>query len=129
MTRPDPRLAMDRIRSRPPPGDDYPVELAPAGPEDRGQVGRVRIRTENGAGPQLRDVWWLRCPWCREMIELAAERIFMDAGVLRVIDPVMCLHCEAIYTIGAGRARRLECAGRPGVTSDPTTASVGKEGT
>ena len=126
MTRRNQRLAMERIYSRAPEGDEYPIEFAPAGPEDRGQIGRVRLRVQNGSGPQLHDLWWLRCPWCREMIELPRERINVEGGFLRIDGTVHCSHCESAYEIAAGVARRIpdvEGAGQVGVTSKPIGAS------
>ena len=130
MTRRDHTRAMDRIYSRAPQGDEYPIEFAPVGPEDRGQIGRVRIRAQsgaqNGASPMLRDLWWLRCPWCREMIELPRERLHLDAGLVRIDGTIVCQHCETAYGVVAGLAVRVqdvEGAGRVDVTSEPTGTS------
>lgn len=128
MTRPDPRISMDRIRSRAPVGDEYPVEFVPAGPEDRGQLGRVWIRKQNGSTPALRDVWWHRCPWCREMVELPRERLYVDAGRIRIEGTIICQHCETAYSVAEGVARRLpdvEGAGHSAVTSEAFNASRG----
>jgi uncharacterized protein YbaR (Trm112 family) len=121
---------MDRIYSRAPGGDEYPVEFAPTGPEDRGQFGRMRIRKQgngtNGAPPQLRDTWWHRCPWCREMIEIPHERLYVDAGRIRIDGTIICGHCEIVYLIDDGVARRLldvEGAGHSAVTSEALAAS------
>lgn len=122
MTRRNQRVVMDRIYSRAPAGDEYPIELAPVGPEDRGQVGRVRIRIENGSMPALRDLYWLRCPWCREMIEFPPERLNVEAGLVRIDGTIVCGHCEAAYVVDAGRARRVpdvEGAGHSTLTSEP----------
>ncbi len=126
MTRPNQRIAMDRIRSRAPGGDEHPIEFTPAGPEDRGHLGRVHIRMRNGSTPALRDVWWLRCPWCREMVELSHERLYVEAGRVRIEGAVLCAHCETVYSVADGVARRLpdvEGAGRSAVTSEPLAAS------
>ena len=127
MTRRNQRRVMDRIYSRAPDGDEYPIEFVPAGPEDRGQLGRVRIRAQqkngtNGALPALRDLWWLRCPWCREMIEIPIARLYVDAGRIRIDGTIVCDHCETAYVVDVGLARRVpgvEGAGRSAVTSDP----------
>ena len=123
---------MDRIYSRAPAGDEYPIEFAPTGPEDRGQIGRVRIRAQqngtNGKGPAVRDLWWLRCPWCREMVEIPIARLHVASGRIRIDGTVVCGHCEATYVVDAGRARRVldvEGAGPPAVTSEPANTSMG----
>lgn len=125
LTRRNHRRAMEQIRSRAPGGDEYPIVFAPTGPEDRGQLGRVRIRTQNGS-KSVRDVWWLRCPWCREMVEFPAKRLHVDGGVVHIDGTVVCTHCETIYTIDEGRALRVrgvEGAGPEDVTSEPTTTA------
>ena len=131
MTRPNQRLAMDRIYSRAPAGDEYPVEFAPAGPTDRGHLGRVRKRIQNGATPALRDLWWLRCPWCREMVELPHSRLHVEAGRVRIDGTIVCGHCEAAYVVAGGVARRVpdvEGAGHSAVTSDLLDASRRNDG-
>ncbi len=116
-------LSMERIYSRAPNGDEYSIELMPVGPEDRGQIGRVRIRAQNGS-TEMRDLWWLRCPWCRELVEISLERLNVDAGVVRIDGTIICPHCEAVYEVNAGRARRLHAgAGCEVVTSEPIVAS------
>lgn len=127
MTRPNQRRVMDRIYSRAPTGDEYPIEFMPAGPTDRGHVGRVLIRARNGSTPSLRDLWWLRCPWCREMVEVPRERLSVEAGKVRIDGTIVCGHCEAVYVVDAGRAKRVpgvEGAGHSAVTSDPLGAST-----
>ncbi len=131
MTRPNQRIALDRIRSRAPAGDEHAIEFAPAGPEDRGQLGRVRIRDRNGSTPALRDVWWLRCPWCREMVELPRQRLNVEACKVRIDGTIVCGHCEAAYVVADGRARRVpgvEGAGHSAVTSEPLSASTRGDG-
>ena len=125
MTRRNPRRVMDQIYSRAPDGDEYPIEFTPAGPEDRGHVGRVRIRAQNGVSPKLRDIWWLRCPWCREMVELPLKRLYADAGRIRIEGTIVCGHCETAYLVVDGKARRcsVERKGRADVTSKPLGAS------
>ncbi len=121
---------MARIYSRAPDGDEYPIEFAPTGPEDRGQIGRVRIRAQNGTAPTLRDLWWLRCPWCREMVEIPRERLYVETGAIRIDGTIICGHCESAYVVTAGRARRvldIEGAGPSAVTSKPVNASKGDE--
>ena len=95
---------MDRIYSRAPDGNEYPIKFAPQGPEDRGQLGHLLIRDQpngtNGATtPTLRDVWWLRCPWCREMVEVPLERLHVDAGRVRIDGTIVCGHCETVYVV------------------------------
>ncbi len=135
MTRRNERRVMDRIYSRAPDGDDYPIEFAPTGPEDRGQLGRIRIRKQtngtNGAPPQLRDTWWLRCPWCREMIEIPIARLYVYAGRIRIEGTIVCGHCETVYLVDDGVARRVpgvEGEGRSAVTSQPLGASTKGDG-
>ncbi len=129
VTRRDTRRAMDQIYSRAPEGNDYPVVFTPAGPEDRGHVGRVHIRSQNGSEPRLRDVWWLRCPWCREMVEIPIGRLHVDAGRVRIQGTIVCQHCETAYRVDDGRAQRcdrspdVEREGRADVTSDSVEAS------
>ena len=106
MTRPNQRRVMDRIYSRVPKGDEYPIEFMPAGPTDRGHVGRVLIRCSNGTTPSVRDLWWLRCPWCREMIEVPRDRLRVKAGKVEIDGRIVCEHCETVYVVAGGRARR-----------------------
>ncbi|MHC4715619.1 MAG: hypothetical protein ACYS5V_01500 [Planctomycetota bacterium] len=120
MTRRRVEGSMERIYSKAP-GDECVIEFASTAPEDRGQVGRVRIRSTNGSGaPAMSDVWWLRCPWCRELIEFAAARLHVEGGQIRIDGPVVCVKCESAYTVVAGVAtkRRIEGAGHPAVTSE-----------
>lgn len=126
MTRPNQRRVMDRIYSRVPSGDEYPIEFMPAGPTDRGHVGRVLIRSRNGSTPSLRDLFWLRCPWCREMVEVPRGRLNVEAGDVRIDGTIVCGHCEAVYVVAGGRARSVvgvEGAGRSAVTSGAFNAS------
>lgn len=128
MTRPNPRIALDRIRSRAPTGDEYSIEFMPAGPTDRGHIGRVLIRASNGSTPSLRDLWWLRCPWCREMVEFPRDRLNVEAGRVRIEGTIVCGHCEAVYVVDAGQAKRVpgvEGEGHSAVTSEPLNASKG----
>jgi uncharacterized protein YbaR (Trm112 family) len=107
-------------------GDEYPVEFVPAGPEDRGQLGRVWIRERNGSTPALRDVWWHRCPWCREMVEIPRERLYVDAGKIRIDGTIVCAHCETVYLVDDGiahRVRDVEGTGHSAVTSETLAAS------
>ncbi len=135
VTRRNQRRVMDRIYSRAPEGDEYPIEFAPIGPEDRGQLGRVRLRDQGSNGPAdappaLRDLWWLRCPWCREMIQVPIERLHVERGRIRIDGRIVCGHCETTYVVDAGRARRVrdvEGAGPGGVTSGPATTSAGSD--
>lgn len=116
---------MGRIYSRLP-GNECPVEFASVGPEDRGQIGRIRIRSTNGNGqPAVSDVWWQRCPWCRELVEIDVARLHVVAGLIRIDDPVVCSHCEILYTVDAGVATKLdvEGAGHPAVTSKAFNAT------
>lgn len=132
MTRRNIGRAMDQIYSRSPDGDEYPIEFAPVGPEDRGQVGRVRVRDQGtngptGPPPTLRDLWWLRCPWCREMVRLSIERLHLEAGHIRIDGTIVCDHCESVYVVDAGLARRVrgvEGAGSGDVTSEPATTAT-----
>ncbi len=79
------------------------ILMAGYGPEDRGELGRLRVRGPTG----VRWVWQLRCPWCRDLIEIEAERVFMLRGKITIRGgPVRCSQCEAETDIDEGVGRR-----------------------
>ena len=76
----------------------------------------------------MHDLWWLRCPWCREMVEFPRERLHVVAGRIRIEGTIVCGHCEYIYDVDEGMARRVRDVERPGhsaVTSESLGASIG----
>lgn len=101
MSKPKKR-GMAEIRSAVPAGDAE-ICMAGYGPEDRGELGRLRVRGPMG----VRWVWQLRCPWCRDLIEIAAERVYMLRGKITIRGgPVRCNQCETGTDIAAGVGRR-----------------------
>lgn len=80
-----------------------PVGIIEGAPEGRGQIGWVTRR--NGSG--VEQVWWMRCPWCREMIVIDPGRINMRAGRFEISRRVTCRHCETAFKVKGGEARKL----------------------
>ena len=97
---------MDRSHSARPKGETCLVGIVAQGPEDRGQVGRMQIRdpvTPQNLYPSVRNAWLLRCPWCRELIEIAPERVFVVAGEVEIHEgPVDCPNCSQGTRIESG---------------------------
>lgn len=106
MSRRDPRKSLSRPQAVP--SNVCPVGMVPGAPEARGQIGWVMRR--NGRG--VEKVWWLRCPWCREMVQLDPRRLFMVAGEFRIRGAVKCAHCETAFNVDKGEARRKATAHR-----------------
>lgn len=79
------------------------VTLGLRAPEQRGELGLILLADGNGG---RRRSWQLRCPWCRELVELEEARIGMQAGKLAISGPVTCGRCSARFTVADGVARR-----------------------
>lgn len=89
---------MDRIRSRRP-VRECEVQIVAEGPKDRGHLGRLQIRDGRG----IRWVWMFNCPWCRELIEIPAARVYVVAGAVSIRGgPVECHNCEQATAIRGG---------------------------
>ena len=77
------------------------VGIVAQGPEDRGDLGRIQMRDPETS--RLRYAWVLRCPWCRELIEIASERIFVSAGEPTIKGgAVDCPNCSQGTVIRSG---------------------------
>ncbi len=91
------------------PGPECDIHMQAGAPEGRGDIGRVLQRT--GDNGNLRELWWLRCPWCRELLELDAAQLHMEAGLLRYGATIHCDTCTSDYEITAGEAVKSGAGG------------------
>lgn len=103
MTRKKIEVAM---RKRGPiPGADCEVAIVFSAPEQRGDLGRVLMRVGDNGNRKV--VWWLRCPWCREILDVPAASVNMKAGRLSIAGTISCQTCENDYRIADGCAKKL----------------------
>lgn len=103
MTKPKLQRVLNRTRV---PGTRCPIEFAASAPGERGELGRVRLREDVG----IRMVWWLRCPWCREFLEIPDTALFVEGGIITVAEAQACAKCGTGFTIADGIATRT-CRG------------------
>ncbi len=87
------------------PGPESVITMVYAAPEQRGDLGHVLMRV--GDNGNRKEVWWLRCPWCREILDVPAASVNMKAGRLSIDGTISCQTCENAYQIADGCAKKL----------------------